>query len=193
MSILILGIGNVLLTDEGVGVRAVDELQRKYFFPEEVELLDGGTAGIELLSYISKREHLIIIDAMKGDLPPGSLMRVEGDEVPAVFRTRISPHQLGLSDLLAAAILTGELPAHMVLFGIEPESIDTGLALSETVAAALERLLAAVLEELELLGCTVTPRPIDQSSKIGMWQPALTGRPDAAILQEERRCKAASR
>jgi hydrogenase maturation protease len=171
-SILILGIGNVLLTDEGVGVRAVNELARRYSFSEDVELLDGGTAGIELLRHICNRSHLLIIDAMKCGQPPGTIVRLEGKEVPAAFRTRISPHQLGLSDLLAAAILTGEMPRELVLFGVEPECLDPGLDLSTDVEAGLDRLLQAVCDELRAIGCRVEPVNIVLAGKAQFWDNA---------------------
>jgi hydrogenase maturation protease len=92
-------------------------------------------------------------------------MRVEHDDVPAIFRTRISPHQLGLSDLLAAALLTGEMPDRLVLFGVEPASVEPGLDLSEPVEASLDTLLAAVLEELRGLGAMPEPRPFDPAGR----------------------------
>ena len=95
MSALVLGVGNVILGDEGIGVRAVEELQRRYSFPDDVELLDGGTSGIELLRYFDDIEHLLIVDAVSAGHPPGSVLRVEGEDVPATFETRITPHQLG--------------------------------------------------------------------------------------------------
>lgn len=173
-SILVLGIGNVLLTDESVGVRAVNELARRYVFSDQVELLDGGTAGIELLRHIAGREHLIIIDAMKCDLPPGTVVRVEGSDVPAAFRTRISPHQLGLSDLLAAAMLTDELPGNLVLFGVEPASLEPGLELSDTVEASVDKLLKGVCDELRALGCGVELLPISFPDKARFWEPQRT-------------------
>ena len=169
MDILVLGIGNVLLTDEGIGVRALKELERKFSFPANVELLDGGTAGIELLRHIRNRDYLIILDAMKCGQKPGTVVRVEGDEVPAAFRTRISPHQLGLSDLLAAAMLTDELPKNLVLFGVEPESIDIGLELTETVESNLEKLLDAVADELRATGCTLVPVKTTFTEKARFW------------------------
>ena len=157
MDILILGIGNALLTDEGIGIRVLKELERKFTFPANVELLDGGTSGIELLRYISKRDCLIIIDAMKCDQKPGTVVRVADNDVPAAFRTRISPHQIGLSDLLAAAMLTDELPKNLVLFGVEPESIDVGLNLTDAVEASVDKLVSAVVEELRSIGCAMVP------------------------------------
>ena len=169
MNILVLGIGNVLLTDEGIGVRALKELERKFIFPANIELLDGGTAGIELLRHIRNRDYLIIIDAMKCGQKPGTVVRVEGDDVPAAFRTRISPHQLGLSDLLAAAMLTDELPKNLVLFGVEPESIDIGLDLTDTVEANLNKLLDAVADELRSTGCTLVPVETIFTEKARFW------------------------
>jgi hydrogenase maturation protease len=170
--ILVLGIGNVLLTDEGVGVRAINELARRFVFSDQVELMDGGTAGIELLRHIADRDHLIIIDAMKCGQPPGTVVRVEGTDVPAAFRTRISPHQLGLSDLLAAAMLTDELPEHLVLYGVEPASLEPGLELSPAVEAGIDKLLKGVCDELRALGCDMEPLAITFSDKARFWEPA---------------------
>ena len=172
MDILVLGIGNVLLTDEGIGVRALNELERRYTFPENVELLDGGTAGIELLRHIRNRDYLIIIDAMKFNQEPGTVSRVEGNDVPAAFRTRISTHQLGLSDLLAAAMLTGELPENLVLFGVEPESLDIGLNLTDTVEASVEKLTGAVIDELRSIGCSIVPIEATFTEKARFWDSA---------------------
>ena len=169
MDILVLGIGNVLLTDEGVGVRTLKELERRFSFPANVELLDGGTAGIDLLRHIRNRDCLIIIDAMKSGQVPGTIVRVAGEDVPAAFRTRISPHQLGLSDLLAAAMLTDELPKNLVLFGVEPESIDIGLDLTETVEANLGKLIEAVADELRAAGCSLVPVEATFTEKARFW------------------------
>ncbi len=155
MSALVLGVGNVLLRDEGIGVRAVEELQRRYRFPEDVEVLDGGTSGIELLRFFDDVDHLIIIDAISAGHPPGSVLRVEGDDVPATFETRITPHQLGLSDLLATARLTDQMPGHLVLFGVEPKSLESGVGFTPEVEGALDKLLVHVVEELGRLGYNV--------------------------------------
>jgi hydrogenase maturation protease len=172
LDILVLGIGNVLLTDEGIGVRALNELERRYTFPENVELLDGGTAGIELLRHIRNRDYLIIIDAMKFNQEPGTVTRVEGNDVPAAFHTRISPHQLGLSDLLAAAMLTDELPPNLVLFGVEPENLDIGLDLTDTVEASVEKLTGAIIDELRTIGCSIVPVEATFIEKARFWDTA---------------------
>ena len=156
MNILVLGVGNLLLSDEGVGVRALEAIGKRFEMPEGVELLDGGTSGMELLGYIQGRDVLIILDAITCDEPPGTIIRIEGDQVPALFRRKISPHQLGLSDLLAAARLTDSLPEKVVLFGVEPLELDTGVKLSDTVAGILEELTNQVALELETLGVKVS-------------------------------------
>lgn len=157
MRILVLGVGSILMTDEGIGVRAVEELQRRFRFPDNVEILDGGTSGIELLSYIADKDYLIIIDAIISGNPPGTVLRVEGEDVPAKFRTRLSPHQLGISDLLAAAKLTGEIPKELVLFGIEPKDIVMGIGFSDEVKANIDRLVEVVVDELRRVGCAIEP------------------------------------
>lgn len=167
---MVLGIGNVLLTDEGVGVRALNELQRRYSFSDDVELLDGGTSGIELLRHIQNHDTLVIIDCMTYDQPPGTIYRVENQEVPAVFRTRISPHQLGLSDLLASAMLTDSMPENLVLFGVEPESVDIGLELTETVESSLGKLITDVVGELRKTGCTVVSHNASFTDKACFWE-----------------------
>jgi hydrogenase maturation protease len=168
MSALILGVGNILLGDEGIGIRVVEELTNRYAFPEEVMVLDGGTAGIELLRYIEGRDHLILIDAMRAGLEPGTVFRVEGEDVPKRFMTRISPHQIGLSDLLAAGILTDQIPKRITLFGIEPERLETGIYLTETVAVNLDKIIDAVLAELNQAGYP-SPTPLTNPGVSKFW------------------------
>jgi len=170
LKVLVLGIGNVLMMDDSLGIRAVDELERRFRFPEGVEILDGGTSGIELLSYLRNKDHLIVIDAVKSGLPPGTVVKAEGDEVPAKFMTRISPHQLGLSDLLAAATLSGELPKNMVLFGIEPEVVKLGLELSNPVKKNFDKLIDFVVQELKRIGCPPEPLAEKNQGKESIWK-----------------------
>ena len=169
MNVLILGIGNILLHDEGVGVRAIEELEERFSFPPGVELVDGGTCGLELRDSMCGRDLLLLIDATRNGGPPGTAYRVEDDGVPAHFQTRISPHQLGISDLLATLALTDSLPTRMVLFGVEPADLSTGLGLSPAVAAGLEKVLEAVGEELTRQGLTPEPLVPDASRRPGFW------------------------
>jgi len=176
MDILVLGVGNLLLSDEGVGVRALDELERRFTIPPGVELLDGGTAGMELLGQLAGRSVLVILDAVNCGKPPGTLVRFADAEVPAVFRRKISPHQLGISDLLAAARLTGILPERLVLFGVQPKELGTGLELSREVGAVLEELTLMVALELEALGAAPA---LKQQASPGRTLPML--RPVAGV------------
>ncbi|MBU0682556.1 MAG: HyaD/HybD family hydrogenase maturation endopeptidase [Proteobacteria bacterium] len=155
-SILVLGVGNILLGDEGAGVRAVELLQERYRFSHEVEFIDGGTAGLELLGFLDDKKHLIIIDAIIGKEPAGTVKRMILDDPPAFFQNRISPHQLGLSEMLSCAAMTDSLPAHISLYGIIPESLETGLALSKTVAAAVEDISRQVIADLKAFGVEIT-------------------------------------
>jgi hydrogenase maturation protease len=158
MNVLVMGIGNLLLQDEGAGVRAVEEFEKRFETPECVELLDGGTSGIELLQYIQGRDVLILIDVVRNGDSFGTLSRFEGDDVPALFQKKISPHQLGISDLLATARLIDMMPKKVVLLGIEPQSIDTGLELTAEINANIGRLTELIAEEIMVQGLPVIRR-----------------------------------
>lgn len=150
--VLVLGMGNLLLEDEGLGIRALELLQKNYRLPPEVELLDGGTTGMGLLDDVSGREHLLVIDAVQTGDPPGTLVRLANDQVPVYFSMRISPHQLGLSDVLATLELSGEKPADVIVLGLVPESLEMCLELTELIGKKLDSLVDAVVTELADLG-----------------------------------------
>ena len=125
MRILVLGVGNILLTDEAIGVRIVEALEQRYVLPDFVDVLDGGTAGMELLGDMANRDHLIIADAIVSKKnTPGTMMVLRDEEIPALFTNKISPHQLGLADVLSALRFTGEFPKKLTLVGIIPESLE---------------------------------------------------------------------
>lgn len=157
MSILVLGVGNILLTDEGIGVRVVEALQEQYQFDPQIEVVDGGTAGMELLEMMAKKDHVILIDAVNTGAAPGTVVTLEGDEVPALFRSRISPHQLGISDLLGVLTVTGELPKDFTLYGVVPFSIDTGIDLSPQMLPIKDQLVSNVIAKLDELKLPAQP------------------------------------
>ncbi|MGY3856355.1 HyaD/HybD family hydrogenase maturation endopeptidase [Aeromonas intestinalis] len=157
MNTLILGVGNLLLSDEAVGVRIVEALGREYRFGPGVELLDGGTAGMELLEAMACRDHIIVADAVLSANPPGTVITLRDEEIPALFGRKISPHQLGLADVLSALQLTGESPRRLTLIGIEPESLEPRIGLTPVVAAAMREAKERILTLLAELGCPVTP------------------------------------
>ncbi len=154
---LVLGLGNVLLHDEGIGVWVAESLRRRFEFPASVTVLEGGTLGLDLLPWLDGVERLLLIDAVGLGGAPGSTARLEGDRVPAVLDVKISPHQVGIRDLVAAARLVGSEPAQVVLWGMEPGRIDPGTGFSPRVAEALPALRAEVLEELRRWGVPGAP------------------------------------
>lgn len=150
--IVVLGIGNVLMQDEGVGVHAAKALLQHYDLAENVEVVDGGTTGMELLPLLEGVDHLIVVDAIRVGQPPASVVRLEGDQVPAFFKTKLSPHQIGLSDVLAALAFKGSAPGHVVLIGVEPVQLSLGLELSPEVKAHLDEVVNLVVAELATSG-----------------------------------------
>ncbi len=150
-----LGVGNILLSDDGVGVHAIRRLQEVAQLPEEVQVLDGGTKGMDLLQYLDGVSHLIIVDAVETGGPPGTLARFTGDEVPAYLAPKMSPHEIGLPDMLFAARLRDIYPEEVVVWGMQPETTEVGLELSPPVAAQVDALVERILGELRGWGIAV--------------------------------------
>ncbi len=155
MRITVLGVGNVLRRDDGVGVHVVEELRRRFRFPEGVRLVDGGLGGPALLGALEGAEALIAVDAVRGGQPPGTLYRIPAAELlrdrggaPSLWTL----HEAGLPDLLALALRAAPGLQATVL-GVEPlETREWGTELTEPVAARLPALVDLVLEELAALG-----------------------------------------
>lgn len=143
---LILGIGNILLRDEGVGVRAVEAMRHEPL-PDGVELLDGGTSGADLIDDVADRARLIVIDAVDADARAGTLFRLGLDDLLARADGPISLHEFGLLETLQAARHLGCAPREVVIFGVQPQQTHPGLDLSETVAAVLPRVIDLALAE----------------------------------------------
>jgi len=152
MRIVVLGVGNTLLSDEGVGVRAIEKLQLEYELPPEVVVIDGGTTGMEMLEDLSNAKHIIIVDAVRSGNAPASIIKLTGDQVPVFFKTKLSPHQIGLSDVLATLAFIGEQPGGVTVIGVEPVSLETSMSLSPQVEAQLPKVVELVVSELRLLG-----------------------------------------
>ena len=157
-SVLVLGIGNLVMCDDGVGVRVVQELQRSYCFPENVKVVDGGTLGLDLLPMLENVTHLILVDAVETGEKAGTLIRLSGAELPVVLATKLSPHQMGLKDLLAVSELMGHSPREMVLIGVQPGCIEMGVEMTSDVDARLDEMIAKVLSELERFGVNVVKK-----------------------------------
>ena len=157
--VLVLGMGNILLEDEGLGIHALKLLQHRYAAPPEVEFLDGGTSGMALIDQISGRKHLLVLDAVQTGDPPGTLVKMGDQDVPVYFGLRITPHQLGLSDVLASLVLTDEQPGRVTVLGLVPLSLEMSLDLSDHISLRLNHLVEAALSELGRLGYPLRPNP----------------------------------
>lgn len=157
MRVIVLGLGNILLRDEGVGVRVIEALVERYVLPSEVEVIDGGTVGMDLLDTLAGCDHLLICDAVQTGAPPGSVVKLADTEIPALFQTRFSPHQLGLAEVLATLILMEEAPAAMTLIGVVPADMELGAELSPEVASVVSQAVAMVAAELGRLGFFSSP------------------------------------
>lgn len=151
--VLVLGIGNVLLRDEGVGVVVAQRIEATRVrgdpaVPPETRVVDGGTLGLDLLPMILEAEQVVMIDAVDLGREPGALAVLRDEGVQAVLSGHVSPHQVGVGDLVATARLMGQAPTRLTLVGIQPGEIGIGLDLSEPVAAAVDGAIELVQQEL---------------------------------------------
>ena len=156
--VVVLGVGNVLMSDEGVGPHAIEAFAEGYSAPQGVMLVDGGTSAMELLDDMAGAELLLIMDAVASGSAPGTLIRLEGADVPKFFTRKLSPHQVGIADVMATLELTGESPKETIILGVEPGEMSMGMELSPAVACAVPRLLSEVVSELGRRGVEVRAR-----------------------------------
>ena len=156
---VVIGLGNPLMGDDGVGLAALARLEADYRIPLDIELVDGGTWGMNLLPVIEDAGRLLLLDAIHKDGAPGTAYRLTRYELPRYLATKISPHQVDLHDVLALAELRGTLPAETVAVGVQPERVEMIAELSPAVTAALDGLVALAVKELAAWGHVLTPRP----------------------------------
>jgi hydrogenase maturation protease len=180
--VLLLGIGNLLWADEGFGVRCIEALASRYRFGPNVTLLDGGTQGLYLVDQVRTADVLVVFDAVDYGLAPGTLKRVEGDEVPRFLGAKkMSLHQTGFQEVLALADLFGDAPERLLLIGVQPVELeDFGGSLRPEVKAAVAPAIALALDYLAGLG--VQPLPISDP-RVGPRRapgpyPGMSPRPD---------------
>ncbi len=159
--VTILGIGNILLTDEGFGVRVIEKLFDAYAFPDNVAVVEGGVLGIHLLGTLSKADHLIVVDAVKNKQPPGTLYRLEKEELPERILMKNSLHQTDFLETLTLCQMIDKAPETIVVLGAEPEDIEThSVELTPVVAARVDATVARVLRELDRLGVSYAKRSV---------------------------------
>jgi hydrogenase maturation protease len=150
--IRIVGIGNVLMGDDGLGPYLIEILKSRFEFPDHVELVDGGTPGLDFLPYLSNARSVIVLDTVSSKGEPGTLKIYRDQEIiGSAPPPRLTPHQPGLREALMATELTDASPGEMVLLGVIPETLEQGTTLSEPVQHAVENVVAEVITELERL------------------------------------------
>jgi hydrogenase maturation protease len=164
-SLLILGLGNLLCSDDGLGAFVAQAVAEGRVIPDGVKVLDGGTLGLALLPYLEDAERAILVDAILADQPPGSLVRLEGDEVGPAVAARLSVHQVGVSDLIEAARWRDRIPPTLVLLGLVPVTTDLGVGLSAPVLAGLPDLIDRVCAEAERLGFPLEKKAGDEPNR----------------------------
>jgi hydrogenase maturation protease len=161
--LLVLGLGNLLCGDDGLGAVAVHLLLRRYRAPEGVFVLDGGTLGLSLLPYLEDAREAILVDAIRDDGPPGTFVRLEGQHVAPALASRLSVHQVGVADLLDGARWRGCCPSRLILLGLVPQTLELGFARSPAVEAALPGLVDCIVIEARRLGYAFDRRVVDES------------------------------
>lgn len=146
--VTVLGIGNIVLQDEGFGVRVAEALEAGYVFPDTVQVLDGGTLGMELLRFVTGTQRLLILDAVKGGGQPGDRYRFADTAVMAHFQDKLSSHEIGIQDVLALLTVTGKGIPEVVVLGAEPFGLGAGTELTAPMAALVPELVQQALAEL---------------------------------------------
>jgi hydrogenase maturation protease len=147
--ITILGIGNTLFSDEGVGIHLLPILEKELQDLKNVEIIEGLTDGMRLLGPVEDAENLIIIDAINAGKEGGTIIRLEGDEIPAYFGIKMSIHQLGFQEVLLAAKMRDRYPKHIMMFGMQPTSLELGIELTETNRGRLDELAQLVVAQVK--------------------------------------------
>jgi len=155
---VVIGIGNPLMGDDGIGLAALQRIQAWEFEPF-VERVDGGTWGMNLLQFIEEARRLLVLDAIEAGLDPGALVTLEGDEIPRFLSTKLSPHQIDLREVLALAELRDTLPDEIVAIGLQPGRVEMSERLSPEVEARLDDVVEMCVERLRLWGHRASPRP----------------------------------
>ncbi|HVP21595.1 MAG TPA: HyaD/HybD family hydrogenase maturation endopeptidase [Anaerolineaceae bacterium] len=138
---VVLGLGNLLNRDEGLGVQALKVLDAQLGPHPEVELLDGGVLGLNLLMIVEECSHLLILDAVNAGEPVGTIVELAKEQIPLYTGIKLSEHQITFQEVLGLANMRGKLPQYLHLVGIQPEDLSIGLELSPTVTASLPQMI----------------------------------------------------
>ena len=155
----IIGIGNLILSDEGFGIHTLSYLEEHYTFPENVVLKDAGTAAIYMAPFLEECDPVFVIDVVDLQAEPGSYHFFTMDDIEArTFQTKMSPHQLGLLEMVEICRLRDMAPEHIEFHCVVPQSLETGMDLSPALAARVEEVAQKIVTRLRNLGVEVTAR-----------------------------------
>jgi hydrogenase maturation protease len=172
--IAVLGLGNLMRTDDAVGMLAIQQLRADPRFPRSVSLIEGGTLGLDLLHPLDGVTHLLALDAIDAGATPGTPLRFAGDEI-ADLPVSKSVHLLGFSDLIGAARLTGNAPSEIVVLGVQPEIIGWGTQLTATVDAALAALIESAIAQVRRWTREIEQAQVDVLVPAGEPEPVAAG------------------
>lgn len=149
--IVVLGVGNILNRDEGAGVYALQELEKRLpkGWKEKVELVDGGVLGLDLLPYVERATHLLVLDAADFQGQPGEIREFSGEALKTFFTGKISWHQLGFQEVLEVARVRGHYPGQIRLVGVQPGNMEVGLGLSSALELSVKDMARRALDILK--------------------------------------------
>ncbi len=146
--VAVIGLGNVLMQDEGLGVHLVNLLAERYNFFPDIPLIDGGTTGIDLLPYFEQNRYILILDAVDTGGDAGHIVILRNDEILARFKSKLTSHQLGLADVLSTMQFLDIKPEEICLIGMQPAFMKPDLNISEEVRLHFDKALEVILAKL---------------------------------------------
>jgi len=163
-AITILGVGNILQNDDGIGIKILMNLDANYQFPDNIELVDGGTSGAALDTAIYKKDWVIVIDALDVAGEPGTVKLLRGDEfINRPASTKMSPHQVGFLDLIQLMNIEGTGPGALDLIGVIPENTSDGIDISATVDNSMDNVIEKLLALLKTKDIVLTKKSPPES------------------------------
>ena len=166
--VTILGVGNVILRDEGFGVRTAEYLDAHYDFPESVQVVDGGTLGIELTQYVTGTKKLLVIDSINGGQEPGTRFHFHNDDIMAHFQDKLSAHEVGIQDVLALLTVTGRKIPEVVVLGAQPYDLEAGVELSPEMKKLLPLIAQEAIDVLKEWGIEANEKEAGRSLDYGV-------------------------
>ncbi len=158
-----MGLGNTLNKDEGLGVYALKALETylkenmKESLPSDLEFVDGGVLGLNLLPWVEECSHLLVLDAINARKEPGTLIELKRDEIPLYTGIKMSDHQITFQEVLGLASFRGKLPEHLHMIGIQPEDISIGVDVSACVTATMPEVQKRAVKVLVEWGLLLEP------------------------------------